>query len=200
MVAPTLPISAPLALVAGIALVGIARWAARRRGTRWDALVALRLGDVLITEVVGVFLIGYGVGTLVIPPEPGPGPASAPRVAGRFAAVTNPRNLPLTLGLVTAVVDVLAHVDLRGVFLGGHSTRNALASYFGWETSVIAAIPAGGIGQITVRDGLGNMVPIIATADVDIPVGTRVRVVGARHLTLVVAPLARPPGTRPASA
>ena len=198
MAAPALPIPAPVAIVAGIALVGIARWAALRRGTRWDSLVALRLGDVLLTEVVGTFLIGYGVGTLVAPPDASIAPSS-PRNVGRFGPVASPRDLPLTLGLVTAVFDVLAHVDLRGMVLGGHSTRNALASYIGWETSVIGAIPAGGIGQITVRDGLGNMVPIIATADIDIAVGTRVRVVGARHLTLVVAPLPARPGTRPAS-
>src|SRR5712692_2234238 len=61
-------------VVLGIALIVLARWAARRKGTRWESFVALRVGDVLFTEVVGAFLIGFGIGALVVPQLDSPGP------------------------------------------------------------------------------------------------------------------------------
>src|SRR5213596_1733551 len=72
---------APLYLfvvVLGIALIVLARWAARRKGTRWETFVALRVGDVLFTEVVGAFLIGFGIGALIVPQLDSPGPTGPP--------------------------------------------------------------------------------------------------------------------------
>src|SRR5438445_11527612 len=53
----------------GLALVVLARWASQSRGTKRDTWVALRIGDVLFTEIVGAFLLGYGLGGLLGPPE-----------------------------------------------------------------------------------------------------------------------------------
>ena len=40
-------------VVLGIGLIVLARWAARRKGTRWESLVALRVGDRVIWECGG---------------------------------------------------------------------------------------------------------------------------------------------------
>ena len=50
----------------GIALIVLARWASRHRGSRLDSWVALRIGDALFTEVVGAFLVGAGIGGVVM--------------------------------------------------------------------------------------------------------------------------------------
>jgi membrane protein implicated in regulation of membrane protease activity len=52
---------------------------------------------------------------------------------------------------------------------------------------VIAHIPAGGVGEIAMPDGRGNVTSVIATADADLMVGTAVRVSGIRGRTLVVS-------------
>ncbi len=177
--------AALLAIAAGLVLVAVARWAGRRRGTMRDQLVALRLGDVLLTEVFGAFLIGYGLGALIAPPEV----ASTPVPRGRNP-LASLRSLPIFLGLVGAAIAALARVDLRDVLLSGRASRNAVRSYIGWDARVIATIPARGFGEILMRDGMGNVMSVAATADTDIAIGTHVRVVGTRDLNIVVAPIA----------
>lgn len=174
-------------LVLGIALVAIARWAGRRRGSRWDSLVALRVGDILLTEVAGAFLIGFSLGNLIAPPGPQVGRPGPPRGVrfGPAGGIT----LPMGLGLLGAAIAVLVHVDLRDIFLAGRAARNPLATYIGWDARVIAPIPAGGFGEIAMRDGAGNVMSVVATADVDIAEGATVRVTAVRHLNLVVSPL-----------
>ncbi len=174
-------------LVLGVALVAVARWAGRRRGTRWESFVALRVSDVLVTEVAGAFLIGLSLGNLIAPAEPQVGRPGPPRPPGRFGigGIT----LPVGLGLLGALIAALAHVDLGNVFLGGRATRNPLATYIGWDALVVAAIPAGGFGQITMRDGIGNVMSIAATADRDIAAETVVRITAVRDLNVVVSPL-----------
>src|SRR2546428_6984592 len=141
-----------LLVASGVVLVAIARWAARKRGTRWESLVALRVGDVLVTEAVGAFLIGYAVGVLVVPTERvgPPGPRNGPR--GAFGAPPQ-----FLFGVAAAAIAVLTHLDLRDLMLGGRATRNAAASYVGWNARVIERIPAGGFGEIALRDGMGNV-------------------------------------------
>jgi hypothetical protein len=186
---PALGVPAYAAMAAlGLALVAVARWAGRRRGTRWDSLVALRTGDVLLTEVVGAFIIGYAVGSIVAPPDRiAVGPPAPP---GRFGGVGSLRNLPVFLGIVGALISVLTRIDVRDLLLGGRAARNPVRSYIGWNARVIATIPAGGFGEILMRDGMGNVMSIAATADTDLAVGTEVRVVATRDLNIVVAPLA----------
>jgi hypothetical protein len=189
---------APFIIAAGVLLIVLARWAARVRGSRLDSLVALRVGDVLVTEVLGVFLVGLGIGTILWPPDApivGPGPGGAPRPPvgrGRFIGFGGPGGsdrLPFLFGVVLALVAVLVRIDLRDLLLGGRAARNAITSYIGWDARVIAAIPAGGYGEIAMRDGAGNVISVAATADTDIAEGTLVRVTSTRDLNLVVAPL-----------
>lgn len=180
-----------LFVAAGLALIAVARLSGRHRGTRWDSFVALRMGDVLITEVVGAFLVGYGIGLFVFPPDrggpPGPFGARGPR-GGFFGAPPQ-----FLCGILAAVIDVVPHIDLRDLMLSGKATRNPIVSYVGWDARVVAAIPAGGYGEIAMRDGMGNVTSVAATADVDIAEGAHVRVTGTRDLNLVVSPIADAP-------
>lgn len=174
--------------IVGIALIVVARRAARHRGSRLDTFVAMRVGEVLLTEVVGAFAVGYAIGALIAPPDrpqlfpPGPGPG--PR--GGFGAL---RSLPIGLGLVGALAAALSHIDVRDALLGGRASRNPVHTYIGWEARVVAHIPARGFGEILMRDGMGNVMSVAATADTEITVGTRVRVVATRDLNIVVAPI-----------
>jgi len=190
------PGTAGVAIAVGVALFVLARWAARRRGTKWDSLVALRIGDVLFTEVLGAFLIGFAVGSLIAPQLDSGGPPGPPgRVigpAGRFGLGGD--RLPLTLGVVAAAIAALMRIDLGALLLPGRSAPNALSNYIGAHARVIAHIPAGGYGEIAVRDGIGNVMSVAATADTDLVVGSEVRVVGAKGLNLVVSPVTAPAG------
>jgi membrane-bound ClpP family serine protease len=191
--APPSVFDAPLyafLVVLGIALVVLARWAARRRGTRWESLVALRIGDVLFTEVAGAFLIGFGIGALIVPqldsgPPGPPGRPVGPRFGGAFAG----NRLPFLLGLVAAAITALVRIDWTDHLLRGPAARNTLSTYIGWDARVVAPIRAGEYGEIALPDGSGNVMAVVATADTDIAEGTRVRVTGTKDLNLVVTPI-----------
>jgi membrane protein implicated in regulation of membrane protease activity len=180
-----------LGVAIGLALILLARWASRTRGTKLDSWVALRLGDVLFTEVVGAFLLGYGLGGLVGQPD-APitgGPPGRIGVGGRFGGFGGfGASLPFTLGAVGAAIAVLTRLDLSGLVLRGASPRNGLSNYIGWDARVTEPIPAGGYGQIAMRDALGYPVSAVATAETDLAEGTPVRVMGTKGLNLVVAP------------
>jgi|GEM_PF-2451390 len=179
----------------GVGLVVLARWAARRKGTRWEALVALRIGDVLFTEMLGAFLVGYGIGSLVAPQlDYGPGPPGpSGRVVigpGGFDPFRGSR-LPMILGVVLAAIAAILRIDWTDHLLRGPSKGNALSTYIGWDAKVVSPIRAGEFGEIALPDGSGNVMAVSATADSDIALGTRVRVTGTRDLNLVVAPIAQ---------
>jgi hypothetical protein len=178
----------------GVALIVLARWAARRPGTRWESLVALRIGDVLFTEMVGAFLIGYGIGALISPQlDDGgpPGPPGRPGPGGRFGGALSGNRLPFLLGVVAAAISAIVRIDWTDHLLRGPSKGNALSMYVGWDAKVVAPIRAGGYGEIALPDGSGNVMAIVATADTDIALGTLVRVTGTKDLNLVVAPIAQ---------
>jgi membrane-bound ClpP family serine protease len=178
-----------IAIAIGLLLIALARWASRVRGSRRDLWVALRIGDVLLTEILGAFLLGYGLGGLIAQPDAvaASGPPGRFEPAGRFGGLT--ANLPVTLGIVGAAVAVLTRLDLSGLALRGSTPRNGLAMYVGWDARVIAPISAGGFGQIAMRDGMGYPLSAVATAETDIAQGTPVRVVGTKGLNLLVAPV-----------
>lgn len=152
--------------------------------------MAFRVGDVLLTEVIGAFLVGYSLGALIAPPDaqvarPGPpGPPRGGRFGGGFGIT-----LPIGLGLLGAIIAAVVHLDLRDLMLSGRATRNAVTSYIGWDARVIKRIPARGFGEILMRDGMGNVTSVAATADVDIEEGTTVRVTATRDLNVVVTPI-----------
>ena len=174
-----------LAAVIGIGLVVFARWAAKRPGTRWESLGALRTGDVLLTEVVGAFLIGYAIGNVVAPGPDLGGPPGRRGPPGRFGGGLN---VPLTFGLVVALLAAVVRLDLRDLLLRGPTTRNPLQTYIGWDAVVSEAIPAGGYGAIRLRDGLGNVTAVAATSDTALSEGARVRITRVKGLNLVVEP------------
>jgi membrane-bound ClpP family serine protease len=185
-----------LTVVTGVGLVVLARWAARRKGTRWESLVALRIGDVLFTEILGIFLIGFGIGALIVPQldrggVPGGPPSGVvlPR-GGRFLRAVSDSRLPLMLGLVLAAIAVVIRIDWTDHLLRGPNRSNTLSTYIGWDARVVAPITAGGYGEIALPDGSGNIMAVVATADTDIALGAQVRVTGTKDLNLVVAPIA----------
>jgi membrane-bound ClpP family serine protease len=177
------------AAVIGLVLIVLARWASRVRGSRRDLWIALRMGDVLLTEILGAFLVGYGLGGIIGQPEApvANGPPGRFGPVGRFGGLGV--NLPVTLGFVGAAISVLTRLDLSGLALRGSTPRNGLSMYVGWDAQVIVPISAGGFGQIAMRDGLGYPLSAVATAETDIPEGTPVHVVGTKGLNLLVAPI-----------
>jgi len=179
-----------IALAVGLLLIVLARWASGVRGTKLDSWVALRVGDVLLTEIVGAFLLGYGLGGLVAQPDAvaTSGPPGRFGPGGRFGGVG--ASLPFTLGVVGAAVAILTRLDLSGLAIRASTPRNGLAQYVGWEANVIAPISAGGFGQISMRDGMGYPLSAVATAETDIAQGTSVRVIGTKGLNLLVVPVA----------
>ena len=181
-----------IAVTVGLSLVVLARWASQVSGSRRDLWIALRLGDVLVTEILGAFLLGYGLGGLIAAPDA----AAANGPPGRFGSVGRfggfSPNLPVTLGVVGAAIAVLTRLDLSGLALRGSSPRNGLSMYMGWDARVIAPISAGGFGQIAMRDAMGYPLSAVATADTDIPEGAPVRVVGTKGVNLLVVPVSSP--------
>ena len=181
-----------LAGAVGIALIVLARWASRRRGSRLDSWVALRVGDVLFTEIVGAFLLGAGIGGVVMLQLSASGPPRGiPPPPGRFGGF-NSSQLPFVLGAVGAALAILTRVDIGAALLRGSTSRGTVSAYVGSEARVVAAIPAGGSGEIVFRDGSGTVVGVAATAETDIPAGTPVRIIGRDGVRPVVAPLAAP--------
>jgi membrane-bound ClpP family serine protease len=184
-----------LTVAVGVGLVVLARWASRRKGTRWESLVALRVGDVFFTEILGMFLIGFGIGALVVPQlDRGdrPGPPGAVVGRGRFLSAVSDSRLPIMLGLVLAAITAVVRIDWTDHLLRGPARSNTLSTYVGWDARVVAPISAGGYGEIALPDGSGNVMAVVATADTDIAMGTQVRVTGTKDLNLVVKPIASP--------
>ena len=91
------------------------------------------------------------------------------------------------IGVAAAAVAALARIDFGGLMLRSRPAAQA-SDYIGIRARVIAHIPAGGVGEIAMPDGKGNVTSVIATADSDITVGVPVSVTGIRGRTLVVAP------------
>ena len=182
-----------IAVGLGLCLIVLARWASRIRGTKRDSWVALRIGDVLFTEVAGAFILGYGLGGLIAQPDAVArgGPQGGPVIGGRFGRLGGvATGLQYTLAVVGAGIAIVTRLDWSGILLRGSTPKNGLSAYIGRDASVIAPISAGGFGQIAMKDGMGYPLAAVATAEVDIPEGTPVKVVGTKGTNLLVAPVA----------
>lgn len=186
--------NSPIVAVAGALLLGVGLVALSRYGRRLAdparGFIRLSLGDVSFTEVFGMFLIGYAIGSLVSgPPTPSGGPPLPP--GGRF--IGGPFNpflrggLPVTTGVALAVLTALYRADVIAK-LTTPSSGKSITAIIGAEADAVEDIPAGGHGQITFRDPGGALVGIMATSDVRIARGSRVRIVGTRGLNPLVVP------------
>ena len=172
---------------AGVALIVLTRWAARRGG-RWRSWIALSIGDLRFTEVVGAFLIGASLGGLLAPQLDAGGVTGPPRPmgpAGRFGSF-NWSRLPLMLGITAAVLDVLTQIDVVGLLLRGSTQRGTLTTYIGSDARVVRAIRTGGYGDILIHDQSGQAIVVAATAEADIAPGTTVRITGRKGANPVV--------------
>lgn len=180
------PIVAVLAIVLGVGLILVARWASRVRGSRADSWVALRIGDVLFTEMLGAFLIGFAIGDLFgSDDEPGqPRRVGFGRFGGRLGGAGGPP-LPFMIGVAAAALTAVVRIDWGGLLMRSRPAANA-DDYVGMRVRVIAHIPAGGVGEVAMPNGRGDMTSVIATSDSDVMVGTWVQVTGLRGRQLVV--------------
>jgi membrane protein implicated in regulation of membrane protease activity len=184
------PLVAALAIPLGIALIVLARWASRVRGSRADSWLALRIGDVLFTEMLGAFLVAFAIGDLFATDDP---PGTARRVGfgrfgGRLGGGGSALPLPFALGVFAAAVAALTRIDFSGLLSGARAAADE-SEYVGAKARVIVRIPAGGVGEVAMPDAKGNVTSVAATADTDITAGTSVQVTAIRGRRLVVAPL-----------
>lgn len=180
-------------IIAGAGLIALSRYA-RGLPEPIGGLVRLQAGSVSFTEVFGVFLLGYAIGSLANGPPSqtgapsGPGPARIP--VGRFGGGFNPLargGLPVATGTAFAFLWFMYRVDIVGRLSNPQSGKSVNA-IIGAQAQAVEEIPAGGHGQITFRDPTGNLVGIMASADVHVPRGTRVRIVGTKGLNPLVVP------------
>ena len=107
------PVVAALAIPIGIALIVLARWASRHRGSRADTWLAMRVGDVLFTEMLGAFIVAFAIGDIfATDDEPGqPRRVGFGRFGGRFGGSGSALPLPFMLGIFAAAVAAVARID-----------------------------------------------------------------------------------------
>jgi membrane protein implicated in regulation of membrane protease activity len=181
------PLLAALAIPVGIALIVLARWASRHRGSPADTWLALRVGDVLFTEMLGAFLVAFAIGDIFATDDEAGAPRRVGfgRFGGRFGGAGSALPLPFMLGVFAALVAAIVRIDFGGLMLRSRPAANE-SDYIGIKARVIAHIPAGGVGEIAMPDGKGNVTSVIATAETDITVGVPVTVTGIRGRTLIV--------------
>jgi len=183
-------VRAAVGSIIGIALLVLSRYAIRLpepiRG-----FVRLEAGGVSFTEIFAVFAIGYGIGSLASESPTAARGAPPPPVGGRFGGGRfDPflrGGLPVAVGTTFALITFLFRVDIIGKLSNPQSGKSVTA-IIGAEAQAVEDIPAGGHGQITFRDPTGNLAGVIASADVHVSRGTRVRIVGTKGLNPLVAP------------
>src|SRR3954471_15534636 len=172
-----------LAIVGGVTLIAVSRYA-RGLADPLQGFIRLSLGDVSFTEVFGVYLIGFAIGTLVSGlPSDSPTPNGPPRppigIGGRFTNFGNQLRggLPATTGFAFALITILYRVDVVGRLFSPQATGYKSATDFvGTIGEAVEDIPAGGHGQITYRDQNARLAAVMAASDVNVSRGTRVRI------------------------
>lgn len=184
-------VRAALGIVVGIALFVLGRYA-RRLPEPFRGFVRLEAGGVSFTEIFAVFAIGYGIGSLASEsPTAARGGPPQPPVGGRFGGGRfDPflrGGLPVAVGTTLALITFLFRVDIIGK-LSNPQSGKSVAAIIGAEAQAVEDIPPGGHGQITFRDPTGSVVGIIATTDVPVTRGMRVRIVGTKGLNPLVVP------------
>ena len=183
-------VRAALGIVVGVALLVLSRYA-RSLPEPLRGFVRLEAGGVCFTEIFAVFAIGYGIGSLASESPTATRGAPPPPVGGRFGGGRfDPflrGGLPVAVGTTFALLAFLFRIDIIGKLSNPQSGKSVTA-IIGAEAQAVDEIPAGGHGQITFRDPTGNLVGVIASADVHVTRGTRVRIVGTKGLNPLVVP------------
>jgi len=123
-------------------------------------------GDWFSTEVVGAFVAALGFGGALADGLGAPGPVSV--LAGVGAGV---------------VFGAFAAWLTRLVRSGGTAGAPGADDVVGWDATVVSAIPADGLGTVTVRRG-GHLLRFNARAEQALEAGTEV------HVTAVLSPTA----------
>ena len=179
-------------IVAGVGLILLSRYALSLPA-QVAGLVRLQAGEVSFTEIFGMFVLGYGIGTLVNGPPSQSGAPSGPGgipIGGRFGGGFNPfarGGLPVATGTALAFLMFLYRIDIVARLTNPQSNKSVTA-IIGAEAQAVEDIPAGGHGQITFRDPGGSLVGVMASADVHVTSGSRVRIVGTKGLNPLVVP------------
>ena len=183
-------VRAAFGIVVGIALFVLSRYG-RRLPEPIRGFVRLEAGGVSFTEIFAVFAIGYGIGSLASESPTAARGAPPPPVGGRFGGGRfDPflrGGLPVSVGTTFALITFLFRIDIIGK-LSNPQSGKSVAAIIGAEAQAVEDIPPGGHGQITFRDPTGSVVGIIATADVRVTRGMRVRIVGTKGLNPLVVP------------
>ena len=183
-------VRAALGIAVGIALLVLSRYA-RPFPEPLRGFVRLEAGGVSFTEIFAVFAIGYGIGSLATESPTAARGGPPPPVGGRFSGVAfNPflrGGLPVAVGTTLALITFLFRIDIVGK-LSNPQSGKAVAAIIGAQAQAVEDILPGGHGQITFRDPTGSVVGIIATADVPVTRGMRVRIVGTKGLNPLVVP------------
>ena len=140
--------------------------------------------------MLGAFIVAFAIGDIfATDDEPGaPRRVGFGRFGGRFGGAGSTLPLPFALGVVAALVVALGRIDFSGLLSGARAAAKE-SDYVGTKARVIVRIPAGGVGEIAMPDGRGDVTAVAVTADTDITTGTAVQVTAIRGRRLVVAPL-----------
>ena len=178
-------------IVAGAALIALSH---RAKGLPEPVagIVRLQAGEVSFTEIFGTFVLGYGIGTLVNGPTSAAGGPPGPPgvVVGRFGGGFNPfarGGIPVGTGFAFAFLMFLYRIDIVGK-LSNPQTHKSVTAITARRPSRSRTSRPAGTDRSRFRDPGGTLVGVMARADVHVPRGTRVRIVGTRGLNPLVVP------------
>jgi membrane-bound ClpP family serine protease len=136
----------------------------------------VRSWDLLFIELLGAFIAGLGAGGLI------------------GATLFGSAWIGVGIGLVIGAVAVGWTFSRRSDAWEVRSIEDTvlrppgLGEFVGESARALEAIPAGSSGDVSVTGPHGDLMAVIAVADVEVPKGSALTVTGVRGLNLVVAP------------
>jgi hypothetical protein len=148
-----------------------------RIGSAWNLRDPFRSWDLPFIELLGALIAGLGVGGLL-----GVTFFSSAWIGVGFGLVIGAVAVGWTFSRRSDAWEVRSIEDtvLRPPGLG---------EFVGESARALEAIAAGSSGDVSVTGPDGDLMAVIAVADVDVPKGSALTVTGVRGLNLVVAPI-----------